>query len=550
MGGSPRVRINAVGRDAAGKRYVDLSILDARGREFRDVASLAGMTNDPRALIEGAANAGIVVMTTPRQRKLLRKIEDALNKVDTTDAVDFEVVSKVGWHGQRFVTPHWVYGIQRRKIRAALAHIKRSNRWCPRGDLGTWQQMMATAGRGNNLVIFAACAAFAAPLLSLVRLEGATIVLVGPTRTGKSSLSWLISSVWGGDPNFKTGYMDSWKATVGSLEEIAAQSRDSLLVLDDTQQLAGGRGSRADTLAEAIFTLSSGIQKARLTNEGPIADWRVIVWATANDSMRKILADGGRRYDDSMAARMIELSATRRLGVFDEIPEGFDPASFSKWIVEQSNLHYGEAIDSYLRRLTLDRRLDEDGLVDWVKARMASQKARLGIDGTHGLKDSIGDIFALIYAAGQLARKYGILPWSAAGIRRAVLDIYASYQSSTAHDSVASDPIAYVRNTIERLRGEFVELRDLSDGDSDRVTNALGLLGSSRRGEGEFIFLPEQFERTFGGSFGVDTLLVHLKNAELLKCDKGYQTKRTVAGSRERVYCLDGNILSYGQHSA
>jgi len=552
VGGSYRVKLNRVGRDEAGRRYVDLSIRDNGGRESQGVVSLTEIARDPGAVIRAAAGAGIIAVTPKRQRKLLHKIEAALDAADETDRVDFVVASKTGWHDRCFVTPQQLYGIGRSKIEPALTKVKRPNRWSTRGHLNGWRGLAAKAGKGNPLVIFAICAAFAPPLLALMRMEGAGIMLVGPTSRGKSTLSWLASSVWGGDPAFKTGFMDSWKATVGSLEEAAAQARDCLLVLDDTQQLAGGRGSRADTLAEAIFTLTSGVQKSRLTNDGQQLDWRLFFWATANFSARKTLADGGREYDDSIAARLIEVEANRRFGVFDRIPDGMDPAAFSKWIVEQSNFHYGHAIDLYLRRLGMKRYLDDADIIAWIRQRMGSLRSRLSIDGMVGLEDRVADIFGLIYAAGRLAQRFGIVSWSAEEMRDAIIEVYRSHRNFVAEDVVRSDPLAHVQNTIRRHSDSFIDL-DV-EAEIANLENAPGLVRRSKRNGPEFVFLPKQFHATFAGEFSVDTLLASLKRANLLICDTGTakssrknQTKRHVGGRRERVYCIAGSVLEHGR---
>ena len=187
---------------------------------------------------------------------------------------------------------------------------------------------------------------------------------------------------------------------------------------------------------------------------------------------------------------------------------------------------------------------------------MSSQRARLGIAGAAGLIDRVADVFCLIYAAGQLARKFGILPFSADELRYAVRDVYEGHRRFVTKDAVESDPIAHVRTEIERLRGSFVDLDGQSDIDPEALIEAPGLVRDTKRGR-EFIFLPKVFRRTFAGPFSIDALLAALKRGGFLICDAGpakssrkNQIKRHIGRQRVRVYCITGAILDRnGSHA-
>lgn len=125
------------------------------------------------------------------------------------------------------------------------------------------------------------------------------------------------------DPAHKSGFMESWNTTSNALETTAASASGTLLVLDDTQHLTGSKALQAEAFARAIFTLTSGMEKARHTTAGRLTDWRLIFWATSNHSLKDLLALGRVTYDASMSARLIEIPVSGRYGVFDCYPEDF-----------------------------------------------------------------------------------------------------------------------------------------------------------------------------------------------------------------------------------
>src|SRR5439155_3217180 len=94
------------------------------------------------------------------------------------------------------------------------------------------------------------------------------------------------------------------------------------------------------------------------------------------------------------------------LGVFDNIHGFPDAAAFAKELRTRATTYFGAAADAYLRRLALDRHLRLDWLVNGSQRAMARYRAMSPADSA--ADGRIADNFAVVYAAGMLARRYDI----------------------------------------------------------------------------------------------------------------------------------------------
>ena len=66
------------------------------------------------------------------------------------------------------------------------------------GTLADWKTNIATPVRGNNLLQFSLCVAFAAPLLKPMNVGGGGFHLVGESSIGKTVALKIFGSVFGG----------------------------------------------------------------------------------------------------------------------------------------------------------------------------------------------------------------------------------------------------------------------------------------------------------------------------------------------------------------
>jgi uncharacterized protein (DUF927 family) len=87
---------------------------------------------------------------------------------------------------------------------------------------------------GNSRLAFALSVAFCGPLLDIMGEQSGGFHIVGKSQSGKSTSLYAAGSVWGkGD---RDGQVRSWRGTTNGTEGIAAETSDTLLILDEMGQ--------------------------------------------------------------------------------------------------------------------------------------------------------------------------------------------------------------------------------------------------------------------------------------------------------------------------
>ena len=107
------------------------------------------------------------------------------------------------------------------------------------------------------------------------------------------------------------------------------------------------------------------------------------------------------------------IGKTRPHGVFDVVPPRYrGPGEFAKALVRGAELNHGHAIREFLEQLVQDRADDEEALRARIQADMQRFYDEVGLGLGDGAQGRVGDVFALVCAAGRLAQEYGVLPKS------------------------------------------------------------------------------------------------------------------------------------------
>jgi putative DNA primase/helicase len=109
--------------------------------------------------------------------------------------------------------------------------------------MGGWQAEVARFAVGNSRVTLAISAAFAAPLLHLMEMEGGGLHFRGPSSIGKTTFVQIGGSVWGGGGLAE--YVRSWRATDNGLESVALAHCDTLLTLEELAEIEAAAASKA-----------------------------------------------------------------------------------------------------------------------------------------------------------------------------------------------------------------------------------------------------------------------------------------------------------------
>jgi putative DNA primase/helicase len=316
-----------------------------------------------------------------------------------------QCVGKAGWCNGSYVTPAKVYStddapgvvFQSEGIEQPMEI---------RGTLTEWREHIGKPAIGNARLQFAICIALAGPLLHLTDEESGGFHITGASSIGKTATLHMASSVCGAP-------VRTWRATDNSAESWAAEANDGLLILDELSQVDP---KSAEAMA---YMLGNGQGKGRANRSGVarrVVKWRTIILSSGEIGMAEKLNEGGKRHRAGQAARMVEFPADAGagFGAFQALPEGMLAADFARHIKEAAAKYRGVALDEFLTRLVADRDVGDlarDMRAAWMQKHVAAN--------SDGQVRRIAGKFALVAVAGELAIKYGILPWETGAAARA-----------------------------------------------------------------------------------------------------------------------------------
>jgi uncharacterized protein (DUF927 family) len=381
---------------------------DREGREHQ-WAIPRKMIHRPGNEIAGELeNAGLSCGSSTAAHELLKEF---VGGVKVTRMM--RCVTSTGWHHDDnaavFVLPGgeaFGRGAADTILQADYVHAPTAYR--VRGNLTGWQHDVAALAVGNDLLAFTLSAGFCGPLLDVMGEPSGGIHLVGESRSGKSTAAMIAGSVWG--PPLPDGQMRQWRATANGLEGAAAETRDTLLILDELGQ------ADPREVADVVYMLSAGSGKQRATRTGSARlrqSWRVLFVSTGEVTLAAKMGEAGKRLMAGLEVRLAHLPADAGagMGVFQKLHGRPSAAALVEELAAAAQAHHGTAARAFLARLAQDLADDAGGLRDVLRSMREGFIAHYVPAGAAAQVRSVASRFALIGAAGELARDYGVLPW-------------------------------------------------------------------------------------------------------------------------------------------
>ena len=437
-------------------------------------------------------NAGLSCGSSAEQHELLKRFIGG-----SQVARMLRCVISTGWHHDgtmaSFILPGGeAFGPGAEDTILQAEYVQATTAYRQRGNLAGWQHDVAALAVGNDLLAFTLAAGFCGPLLDVMGEPSGGFHLVGGSRSGKSTAAMIAGSAWG--PPLPDGQMRQWRATANGLEGAAAETRDTLLILDELG-LADPR-----EVADVVYMLSSGSGKQRATRTGSARlrqSWRVLFVSTGEVTLAAKMGEAGKRLMAGLEVRLAHLPADAGcgMGVFQKLHGRPSAATLVEELAAATLTHHGAAARAFLARLAQDLADDAAGLRDALRAMREGFIANHVPPGSAAQVRSVASRFALIGAAGELARDYGVLPWPEGESLRAAGVCLKSWIANRGGAGSGEDAlaIAQVRAFIEQ-HGEsrFTRLR-LEPDDGTKTINRAGF----RRQAGdisEFLILPEAWK--------------------------------------------------------
>ena len=318
-------------------------------------------------------------------------------------------VERTGWYGRTYVLPGGGIGPDTGQVILQSAGYLTNDFTCA-GALADWQRQIAAVAVGNSRLCFALSLAFAAPLLSLVGMEGGGFHLKGESTDGKTTIMKAAASVYG----LTDRYSHTWRATGNGIEGIASRRNDALLCLDELAEMDGREAG------QVAYMLANGQGKGRSRQDGELRErktWRLLFLSTGELSLEDHVAEAGKRTRAGMEVRTIQIpSRASKHGAFEALHNQPDGRAFADALNDACYREYGTAFRSYAEALATG--------LEAYRERLKAEIKRLAVELTpEGAGNQVGraiNRFALVAAAGELATELGITGWPQGEATRAV----------------------------------------------------------------------------------------------------------------------------------
>lgn len=443
-------------------------------------------------------------------------------------------VERTGWHGRAYVLPHGTIGPDAEGVILQTAGYTASD-FTERGTLAEWQQGVAALAVGNSRLCFALSLAFAAPLLSLVGMEGGGFHLKGESTDGKTTIMKAAASVYGSPDR----YSQTWRATGNAIEGIASRRNDALLCLDELGELDGREAG------QVAYMLANGQGKGRSKQDGELRErkaWRLLFLSTGELSLEDHAASAGQRTQAGMEVRTIQIpSDTGHHGAFEWLHGMEGGRIFADTLKANADHQHGTAFRALVEGLAADMEQHREHLTSEIK-RLAGELTPKGAGNQVGRAINR---FALVAAAGELATRLGVTGWPEGEAIRAVRVCLKAWLAERGHLGNKEDAA-----TLEQVRGfvtahQYTRFADWFDA-SHRPANMVGYRKAESEGVSFFVLPPGWAEITKGRD---------PKRAALLCLEAGYlltgkdkkrlqrQVRLPGMGKGMRVYVLTERVL-------
>lgn len=345
---------------------------------------------------------GITIHANRRKRELLA---DYLQSEG--DHTAYTITDRAGWHDNAYILPNG--DIITADDQSATIHYNgdksQAKAYQPNGSLEDWQTHLAKYAIGNSRLSLALGAAFAAPLMRLLDIEGGGVHLYGDSSDGKTTVAKAALSVWGNPDQLKL----TWEGTGHGFSNIAAARNDGLLILDEIGQAA------PRVVAHTAYAVINGTGKIQGAKEGgnrEIKQWRVFVLSTGEKTLQNYTETGGADWQAGQANRLPSLPANvgKGYGIYDTLHGHPNGAEQSEAIEHAANRYYGTAGRAYIRAILADPNTTTDRANRIIEAFTAS------LPPLTGQARRVGKRFAAIAAALELAHYFGIINHPAASL--------------------------------------------------------------------------------------------------------------------------------------
>ena len=404
------------------------------------------------------------------------------------------------------------------------------------GTLQEWKRSVAKFFTGNSRQILLLSAAFAGPLLGLLKLPSIGIHLHGPSRSGKTVTLKAICSVFGGEE-----IMGSWKATANALLQSAVERNNLVFALDELSQ------AKATDASDAAYDLMNGHTKGRLNSDSKIQKvhkFNLVTISTGEQSFAAHLAKHGLTISAGQSARMLSIPFSSH-GVFENVHGYKNHAALAGVLAVNAQKYYGTAGPAFIQYLVEHQDEIEQGAAGRLEEIQDDLMRDCDDQHETGFQLDVARRFAIIAYAGELAIEVGILPFAERAAISAARTCFKAWSRQYKAEAAVRDPVfAAVKNYIADHQASFVPLAKHCSTNGQPI-------GFTRTVDGVTALLMTQtvFQEQLCLQHGKAAVIAALKNRNLLMLGARGTPTRQIAtpeskGGKQSFYVINPLILS------
>lgn len=497
--------------------------------------SLEELLVNEKAVLAKLSGPGSTLLMTKSKNRFKKLIEDA------SDYRPANVAEHPGWCGKSFVFGDGTIASPKNHDEKIIVAFEMNPKFALAGTLEAWLTGVGRVVANQPLPLVMLAYAFVPALLRFIPagIFNPQIELVGEPETGKSTLAVLAASVWAGDPDSDTGGGETWNRTLGSLDPLKVSHSDMLLMLDEVNMAGGNAREQADLIRSATFRFASTGTRGRLAGPVMSSDVRMALLSTSNEALSQ-LVKASKTVVGAVSSRMVTINVSKASGFLDTVPDHYEDASeAAAELRKDCARNYAHPGRIFAARLVEAAAEDEDKLRRQIAKGMAAFLEQLRHRrGTDGTSERVKTVFTMIFAAGTLARRWGLLPEEWGGLTKSLLNVFDRMEGrSVTTGDTASSALERVKKYAREHGAAIVRVKTMSGPVSFKKFS--GSPGYLLRRDGKMaVLIPsDRFQLEF-----VDhkAMMQELRRLGLAKTEGGKKPKLTV--KTPSAICAEGRV--------
>lgn len=517
-----------------------VSWFDEDDNEHRLEINEADLSTKATEVLATLAGGGLAIHINT-SRGMPNRVVDYIRSFPASELKKYRSTRSFGWfkEGCTFVLPCEVIGNDEEGESVIYdGNAEDAPAYSKTGSLTEWQNTVASIARYSSRVGFFMCIGFASPLASLLNVSTGGFHLVGDSSLGKSSANRALCSLFGSarSDGDNPGELGNWRATDNGLEGLLRAHNDLPLILDELSQ------AEEKAIQKIIYMIGNETGKARMSkglSNRQRSSWRLLLASSGEVTAEQMAERVGAKINNGVAIRLANIRVTNDngLGIFDYLPTGETAKGLAERLQELTeSKQYGTAGPAFIRSLVDDmQQRGKEVVIDELKADIQAFMEALPKESDPKV-GRVAHRFALVGVAGELAIKYGVLPWDKGTAKRFALTCFNVWRKDfKTQEQQEVEFIEWLLSLAEihQARFDLIKVENIGPVvEASRMDNRLGYI-VIKTGDDRVYYIPKALEGLLKkyGHGKTESLKILKKHGVLIGADRLFYLKTNSRGS-------------------